>query len=479
MRGETIILTHHEQQRLMVLSALDRGELLMADAAALLGRSVRQVRRLRQAYRTRGPTALAHGNRGRPSPRRVAESIRAQVVALAQTTYAGVNHTHLLELLGEREHLRLSRTTLRRILTAAGLRTPRRHRPRRHRQRRPRMPRAGMLVQVDGSHHAWLEDRGPRLVLHAAIDDATGEVLAAVFRDEEGAAGYLVVFREIARTRGLPLAVYSDRHGIFARTPRRPLTLAEQLQGGPAPTQVGRALQEAGIRWIPAASPQAKGRIETLFGHLQDRLVSELRLAGITHRDEANAFLPGFLTRYNARFAQPSPEAEPAYRPWAAGLDPNTVFCCKYRRTVANDNTVALGPHRIQLLPGPQGRSFAKAHVEVHERLDGQVAVFYQGHRLATRPLTAALALEAPARDYDRVHPLEAGHPRPRGGSQVSPSLRKSRPGGSGEAAARPRQPSAPTEPRSPDADHPWRRTVLTKTMKREIETRRTNSLVT
>lgn len=477
MNGETIVLTHRESQRLMVLNALDRSEVLMADAAILLGLSVRQVRRLRSAYRARGPTALAHANRGRPSPRRVPEAIRTQVIALAQTTYVGVNHTHLLELLAEREDLRLSRTSLRRILAAAGLRTPRPRRPRRHRRQRPRMPRAGMLVQVDGSHHDWLEGRGPRLVLHAAVDDATGEVLSAVFRDEEDAWGYLCVFREIARTRGLPLAVYSDRHGIFVRLPRRPLTLEEQLQGGPAPTQVGRALQEVGIRWIPASSPQAKGRIETLFGHFQDRLVSELRLAGITDRDAANAFLPDFLTRYARRFAQPAAAPEPAYRSWPAGLDPDTVFCFKYRVAVANDNTVTLGPHRLQLLPGPQGRSYAQARVEVHEHLDGQVAVFYQGHRLPSRPLTSPTA-EVPARDYDRVNPHAPPRPpRQTGGSRISAPPRKPRPGASGEHVSRRRQAPAPTEPRRPDADHPWRRTVLTKAKMREIEARRTESL--
>jgi len=474
MRGETIVLTHRESQRLMVLNALDRGEVLMADAAILLGLSIRQVRRLRSAYRARGPTALAHGNRGRPSPRRVPQAVRAQVIALAQTTYASVNHTHLLELLAEREDLRLSRTSLRRILAAAGLRTPRPRRPRRHRRQRPRMPRAGMLVQVDGSHHDWLEGRGPRLVLHAAVDDATGEVLSTVFRDEEDAWGYLFVFREIARTRGLPLAVYSDRHGIFARTPRRPLTLEEQLQGGSPPTQVGRALQEVGIRWIPASSPQAKGRIETLFGHFQDRLVSELRLAGITDRDGANAFLPDFLTRYARRFAQPAAEPEPAYRSWPAGLDPDTVFCFKYRVAVANDNTVTLGPHRLQLLPGPQGRSYAKARAEVHERLDGQVAVFYQGRRLPSCPLTSPTA-EVPARDYARVNPHAP--PRQTGGSRMSAPPRKPRPGESREHVSRRRQAPAPTEPRRPDADHPWRRTVLTKAKMREIEARRTESL--
>jgi transposase len=316
MNGEAIVLTQRAQQQLIVLNALERGELFMAQAADLLGLSVRQVRRLRAAYRQRGAHALVHGNRGRPSPRRVDAATRDRVIALARTTYAEVNHKHFTELLAEREGLSLSHPTVHRILRGAGLRSPRRRRPPRHRQRRERMSQAGLLVQLDGSDHPWLQDRGPRLVLLAAIDDATGDVLAATFRDEEDAYGYLWVLRDIALHYGLPVAIYSDRHGIFHRDKRTPLTLEEQLRGGPDPTQVGRTLRELSIRWIPASSPQAKGRIERLFGTFQDRLRTELRLAGVTDRDGANAFLAAFLPRYNTRFIRAAATPTPALGMW-------------------------------------------------------------------------------------------------------------------------------------------------------------------
>lgn len=293
-----ITLTQRAHQQLLVLNALERAELTVAEAATLLGRSTRHVRRLRAAYRARGPAALAHGNRGRRSPHRLDEALRDRVVTLAKTTYAGANHLHLQQLLAEREGLHISYTSLRRLLHDAGLRSPRRRRIRRHRRRRERMPREGMLLQVDGSLHDWLEGRGPWLTLLLAVDDATGSVVAGEFRETEDAHGYLRLFNDVARTQGIPLAAYSDRHGIFHRDKRTPLTLAEQLAGGPRPTQVGRALHELGIRWIPASSPQAKGRIENRFGTFQDRLVTEFRLAGISDREGANALLPSFLTRY-------------------------------------------------------------------------------------------------------------------------------------------------------------------------------------
>lgn len=421
-----ITLTHRAEQYLKVLHALDRRELLMAEAAELLGRSVRQVRRLRAALRARGPAALVHGNRGRLPVNRIADSIRTRVVRLATKIYVGVNDHHLQELLSEREGLTLSRPSVRRILRAASRPSPRRRRPPRHRRRRERMPQAGLLVQVDGSTHTWLDHRGPRLTLIAAMDDATGEVLAATFRDEEDAHGYFLVFQALTQRKGIPVAAYSDRHGIFHRTTKRPLTVQEQLAGTPAPTQVARALQELGIRWIPASSPQAKGRIERLFGTFQDRLRVELRLAGVADRDGANAFLHEFLSRYNARFAQPPADVISAYRPWPAGLDPQTVFCFKYQRVVSNDNTLMLGPQCIQLLPGPGGRSYAKATVEVHERRDGSIAVFYRGARLPCRRLTAVTTADRiPARIHPRVHPDPAlrrtGAPR-RGDRNSHPS---------------------------------------------------------
>ena len=279
MHRETVTLTQTEQRRVHVLARVQHGILGAKEAAALLGFSLRHLRRLLARWRQQGLAALAHGNRGRPSPRRVSDTIRTRVLTLARTRYAGANDHHLTELLREREGLRLSRQTVQRLLRAAGIGSPRTRRPPRHRRRRERIPQAGLLIQMDGSQHPWLEDRGPRLVLLAAIDDATGRVLAAVFRREEDAQGYFLLLRQLIRRYGLPCAAYTDRHGIFHRDPRTPMSVAEQLADRPESTQVGRALQELGIRWIPARSPQAKGRIERLFGTFQDRLVVELRLA--------------------------------------------------------------------------------------------------------------------------------------------------------------------------------------------------------
>lgn len=437
-----ITLTPHAQQQLMVLNALERGEIHMAEAARLLGRSVRQVRRLRRAYREHGSAALVHGNRGRPSSRRLADTVRRRIVALARTIYATINHLHLTELLAEREGIVVSRTSVRRILAAASLRSPRRRRPPRHRARRERMPQPGLLVQLDGSHHPWLEARGPDLVLLVAVDDATGRVLSAVFRDREDAQGYLLLLRAMALTHGLPVAVYTDRHGIFKRDRKRPPNLQEQLRGIPAPTQIGRVLQELGITWVPAASPQAKGRVERLFETLQDRLVAEMRLAALRDLAAANAFLADFLVRFNTRFTQPAAHPQPAFRPWPTDVDPDTVFCFKYRRTVAADNTVTLGPHHLQLLPGPQGRSYTRAQVEIHERLDGSFAIVYHGQALSIQPV-AASSQRIPARPHRRV--------LPRG------------PGSIQELRNRKRKDHGSSGPWVPPPTHPWRQGITVR----------------
>jgi transposase len=473
-----ITLTQRAEQHLIVLQTLDRGELLMAEAAALLGLSTRQVRRLRRAYRRHGPKALIHGNRGRPSPQRVATATRARIVHLAQTTYAGVNHTHLSELLADREGLVLSQPTIHRILRAAGLRSPRRRRPPRHRRRRERMARAGLLVQLDGSDHDWLQQRGPRLTLLAAIDDATGHVLAATFRDEEDTHGYFVVLRKLVQTKGIPVAVYSDHHSIFHRTAKRPLTLPEQLAGTPAPTRVARALHELGIRWIPASSPQAKGRIERLFGTFQDRLQTELRLARVTDRDGANTFLAHFLPRHNARFAQPPADPTPAYRPWPAKLDPQTVFCFKYQRVVSNDNTITLAPHLIQLLPEAQHRSYAKATVEIHKRLDGTLAVFHQGARIPSLRLSATRSL---GRIPSRLHPdrVPGVQTPPRGGSGIATPSPQIHPGSSGKGTIQPNgsRRAQRVQQWKPAPNHPWRHMPVGKAKDKLLNRGRTKSL--
>lgn len=267
-----ITMNGKEQRRAMVLTAVIEGRLTAGEAAELMRLSRRQERRLRHAFLRDGPAALVHGNRGRRPVHTLDPGLRSRIIALADGVYAGCNDQHLTELLAEREAIALSRSSVRRILRAAGRRSPQRRRPPRHRSRRERMPQVGMLLQVDGSRHQWLGPDGPWLTLVGAIDDATGDVPYALFREQEDAQGYLLLLREVVRRRGVPLALYSDRHMIFQSAAKAPMTLEEELAGKPLPTQVRRVLDELDITWIGARSPQAKGRVERLWRTFQDRL---------------------------------------------------------------------------------------------------------------------------------------------------------------------------------------------------------------
>jgi hypothetical protein len=220
----------------------------------------------------------------------------------------------------------------------------------------------------------------------AAIDDATGIITGATFREQEDAAGYLTVIRDTVRHHGVPVAVYRDRHGIF-ETPKGPaLTLEEQLVDQRTPTQLGRALAELGIRSIAARSPQAKGRIERVWGTFQDRLVIELRLAGACDLETANRVLARFIGRFNRRFAVPPADATPAWRPLPEDVVLDRVCCLKYRRVVAHDNTLRAGATILQLPPGPGGRSHAGRRVELHLRIDGSLVVWDGERTLLVRP---------------------------------------------------------------------------------------------
>ena len=432
---ETIILDARAQHRLFVLNHVLTGGLTAEEAARVLQLSIRQVRRLLRRYRADGSAGLVHGNRDRTPGHRIPDVIRDQVVALATTTYAGVNHTHLAELLAEREGLEVAERTLRRILAEASVRPTRTRRPARHRSRRERMPREGMLLQTDGSRHRWFGPDLPFATLVGTIDDATSRVTGGTFRAAEDAVGYFTTFAQTAQRHGLPGAVYSDRHGIFIVEKNRAPTLAEQLTGRRSLTQVGRALDEATIGWIGAHSPQAKGRVERLWGTLQDRLVAELRLEGITTIEAANAFLPGFLVRHNARFAVPAADPQPAWRPWPDGLSSEAVFCFHYPRRVARDATVSWPGGGLALPRRHDGRSWAGRSVVVQERLDGSLWVSHEGLCVPVRPA-----------------PADAGQLRARQLSRPT----EDRP----ELDLGLLAPAPPTERRvsRPAADHPWRR---------------------
>jgi hypothetical protein len=294
----------------------------------------------------------------------------------------------------------------------------------------------GTLLQLDGSRHRWLEERGPELVLVGAIDDATGLVAAAVFRDQEDAAGYLEILHATIDAYGLPGAIYRDGHSAFApSSPRR---------GGdddPALSQVGRALVELDIDSILAGSPQAKGRIERLWGTFQDRLVVELRLAGVVDRDGANAFLAGYLARHNARFVVPAADPLPTWRPLPDDVRLERVLVFKYRRKVAKDHTISLDGRILQLPRGATGAAnYAGKRVEVHVALDGSIVAYDGERRLAV--------LSAPP---------DPGQLRTQKRQRVQPSL----------------SPAAATIPWTPPRDHPWKRV----TPGSKLEKRLTESL--
>jgi hypothetical protein len=309
------------------------------------------------------------------------------------------------------------------------------------------MPAEGMLLQIDGSPYRWLGPQGPKWSLLSGVDDATGAPEAAVFRPEEDAAGYILMLREVVATKGIPAAVYRDRHSIFQRTARDPWTLEEELAGQTFPTQFGRLLAELGITSIPASSPQAKGRVERPWRTHQDRLVAELRLAGVTTLEQANAFLPGYLARYRARFAVPPTSPESAYVPVRpdAGLD--RLFCFKYTRTVAPDNTIRFEGRVLQIPPGPDRLSYARAVVEVHERLDHSIAVYYRGRQLLVVPGDAALPLRTHHRRVPQACPEEVQQQS--GGGQV---------GSFQELSSLSTASVTPRQSWKPAPDHPWRK---------------------
>jgi transposase len=405
-----VTLNSKEQKRLMVISKVERGEVGGGEAAALLGISLRHFRRIMAGYRREGARALAHGNRGR-RPANVLDGVLSErVTELASSIYAGCNTQHFTELLAEREDIRVSRSSVRRILMAKGLSGPRKRRSPKHRSRRERYPQEGMLVQMDGSRHDWLEGRGHQMTLIGAIDDATGKILHALFRQQEDAVGYFQLLQGIVSGFGVPLAVYHDGHAVFEHAAGEPFSVEEQLEGEKRPTQFGRLLAELNITSIRSHSPQARGRIERAWGTFQDRLVSELRLAGVKTLAEANEVLWDYLPGHNQKFAVPPARPGTAFR--APELNLDGLFCFKYPRTVGLDNVVRFGPQRLQVRP--DGRySYARAKVEVHQTFDGSLSVYHQGHRLDARPAPAEAAKLRESANTAKLEPHQIHYAKP------------------------------------------------------------------
>ena len=368
-------MSQKELQRVTVISQCVQGNLACARAAELLDLSPRHIKRLKARYRLGSAAALAHASRGRPSHRRLPERTRARILDLVRTRYAGFNDHHLCEKLVEQEGFSLSRETLRRLLRREGLGSPRKRRSPAHRQRRLRSPCEGQLVQLDGSASTdWLEGRGPSLTALGMQDDASGKILAAGFFLSESSEGYFRLLQCLLQRFGVPLAFYGDRSGVFVRNDDH-WSVEEQLAGKRQPTQFGRALDQLGITFIPAQSPQAKGRIERLWGVLQDRLSSELRLARACDLDSANRVLGSFRRRLQSPLRPLSPRRRQVWRPAPRDLD--RICCFTHQRVVSNDNVVQWEGRRFQISPQPRRFSFAGAKVQIHQTLDGRVSLYY------------------------------------------------------------------------------------------------------
>jgi transposase InsO family protein len=392
-------VSQREIHRMHVVRLTIEGRETVGRAARLLGISPRQMKRLRRKMKERGEEGLLHGNRGKAAWNKTASEKIEKVLKLARGRYQGLNDTHLSEKLKEKEKIAVSRATVRTILRQAGIAAVRKRGVKRHYKRRERKAQEGALLLWDGSPHRWFGDQQGPCNLTAVIDDATGALLHGVFTVEEDAQSYLVCLRQILLEKGIPLALYMDRHGIFRRNDDH-WSLQEQLAGEQTPTQVGQALRELGIEPIFALSPQAKGRVERLFNTLQDRLVQELRLAEISTPQEATSFVNGpFKADFNTRFAKPARESQTAWRLLPRGLDVDRICSFSYQATVGNDNAVRLGGIILDIPPGPRHRGYAKARVEVRHLLDGRWRVYSKNEMLLE---TTPPVVQAPLRTLRR-----------------------------------------------------------------------------
>ena len=359
-----------------LLDRHERGELGQLEAAEMLGVSERTFRRWRERWREDGEEGLLDRRVGKPSPRRAPESELARARALYEEMYGGFTVKHFHEKLVKRHGYKLCYTVTRLALQQAGLVRPAKRRGA-HRRKRPRRPMAGMLLHQDGSTHAWLPGQAP-LDLIVTLDDATNEIYSGFLVAQEGTASSFRALAETVARCGLFCGLYTDRGSHYFHTPEAGGKVSKtQL------TQVGRALAELGIEHIAAYSPEARGRSERLFRTLQDRLVKELALAGITEVEAANRFIAEvYLPEHNARFAVAAEQEGSAFVP-CAPEQWREVLCRHETRQVGNDNTVTWRGRRLQIPPSRLRPHFVRAKVRLHEYPDGAVALFWGPHRLA------------------------------------------------------------------------------------------------
>ena len=394
-----------QQRRAGVLGRLTSGAIRKVDAENLLELGRRQIDRLLKEYEEKGLASVIHGNTGRAPSNRTPCQVTDRLVELAEEggKYHGLNICHMSDMICESEDFEIRRSTLDRILKELGLIQSGRLKPKERRKRRERSPREGMLLQIDGSSHDWLCGRGPKMTLLGAVDDANGEIVYAGFRPTEDQAGYLMMIRSIAISHGLPECFYHDRHTIL-RSPAAQ-TIEDELTGRVHQSQVQRVMSELGIASIPAHSPQAKGRIERLWKTLQDRLTKEMTIAGIGSIDDANAFLPRFIERFNARFGKKALEAESAWVEIEPDMDIHYYFSTSEQRTVRQDHTLSFMGKTLQILPDERHQLLSGKRVDVRTSPEGDIRVYTGKDILPFKKIESRTATPSPAKKKVETKP--------------------------------------------------------------------------
>ena len=375
---EPIRMNQKERDRLQVLHEAKKRQITQQEAAAQMGVSERWVRKLLARLRQQGDRGVMHRLRGRVSNRKIPDAARKKVVGLVRKEDGDFGPTLASEYLAERHQVEVSRETLRGWMIQAQLWKPRRAHLEGVHTWRPRRAQGGELVQWDTSEHDWLEGRGEKLYLIAMIDDASSRAVAR-FVQHDSTAENLRLLRTYLRRWGRPLAFYTDKASLFKTS--RPQQRDEQLQGQLPQTQIGRALEELGIEWIPAHSPQAKGRVERFFGTAQDRLVKGLRKAGVDTLAGAQQYLERvYLPLWNRRFTIPAANPTDAHRPLGPQHDLAAILSHVESRVVAPDYTVQFYRRRYQIAREAVRAGLRGARVRVEQQLDGSVAVRFREH---------------------------------------------------------------------------------------------------
>jgi hypothetical protein len=386
MAGEDMVMVRQgELKRLHVIQKVLERVIKQVEAAEILSLSGRQIRRIVKRIRSEGDRGIVHQSRGKPSNRRTPDKVKNNVIRLYRAQYKDFGPTLASEKLLERDGIGISDETLRRWLLEAGD-WKKTRKARGHRRWRERKHYAGEMVQMDGSHHEWFEGRGPWCVLMGYIDDATGKVFGR-FYEYEGTIPAMDSFKRYIQKHGLPMSVYLDRHTTYKSTAKP--SIEDELNNTMPLSEFERALKELGVEVIHANSPQAKGRVERLFGTLQDRLVKEMRLRGIRTIEEGNRFLKQYLPVYNKRFSVRSMESNNVHRCLPKGLNLDAILCIKTERTVRNDFTVA---HNKKLYQVEDRTNASK--VTIQDQIDGSMRMIYRDQSLRFKEI-----IERPVRE--------------------------------------------------------------------------------